>query len=56
MTPSLIEIGRQVDFVPRSPPPQMKSFWRYHPARTVTDPVKFGAGLLWLLRTGLKRA
>lgn len=57
VTPSLIEIGRQVDFVPRSPPPpQMDTFWRYHLAYTVTDLVKFGAGLFWLLRTGLKWA
>ena len=57
VTPSLIEIGRQVDFVPRSPPPpQLEAFWRYHLAYTSTDLVKFGAGLLWLLRTGLKRA
>ncbi|MCY3759383.1 MAG: hypothetical protein OXG96_16830 [Acidobacteria bacterium] len=57
VTPSIIEIGRQVDFIPRSPPPpQMDAFWRYHLAYTVTDLVKFGAGLFWLLRTGLKRA
>ena len=57
VTPSLVEIGRQVDFIPRSPPPpQMDAFWRYHLAYTVTDLVKFGAGLFWLLRTGLKRA
>ncbi len=57
VTPSLIEIGRQVDFIPRSPPPpQMGTFWRYHLAYTVTDLVKFGVGLYWLLRTGLKRA
>ena len=56
ITPSLIEIGRQVDFIPRSPPPpQMDAFWRFHLAYTVTDLVKFGAGLFWLLRTGLKR-
>jgi len=55
--PSIIEIGRQVDFIPRSPPPpQMDAFWRYHLAYTLTDLVKFGAGLFWLLRTGLKRA
>lgn len=57
VTPPLIEIGRQVDFVPRSPPPpQMETFWRYHLAYTATDLVKFGVGLFWLLRTGLKRA
>lgn len=57
VTPSLIEIGRQVDFMPRSPaPPQMQAFWRYHLAYTVTDLLKFGAGLFWLLRTGLKPA
>ncbi len=56
MTPSLIEIGRQVDFVPRSPPPQMEAFRGHHLARTVTGPVKFGVGLFRLLRTGLKRA
>ena len=57
MTPSLIEIGLQVDFVPRSPPPpQMEAFRGYHLTCTVTDPVKFGVGLFRLLRTGLKRA
>ena len=57
VTPSIIEIGRQVDFVPRSPPPpQMDTFWRYHLAYTSTDLIKFGVGLFWLLRTGLKRA
>ena len=57
VTPALIDIGRQVDFVPRSPPPaQMGTFWRYHLAYTLTDLVKFAAGLFWLLRTGLKRA
>lgn len=57
VTPSLTEIGRQIDFIPRSPPPpQMETFWRHHLAYTSTDLVKFGAGLFWLLRTGLKRA
>ena len=57
VTPSIIDIGRQVDFVPRSPPPpQMETFWRYHLAYTSTDLIKFGVGLFWLLRTGLKRA
>lgn len=56
VTPSIIEIGRQVDFIPRSPPPpQMESFWRYHFAYTATDLVKFGVGFFWLLRTGLKQ-
>jgi len=56
VTPSIIEIGRQVDFIPRSPPPpQMETFWRYHFAYTATDLVKFGVGFFWLLRTGLKR-
>ena len=57
VTPSIIGIGRQVDFVPRSPPPpQMDTFWRDHLAYTSTDLIKFGVGLFWLLRTGLKRA
>lgn len=57
MTPSSVEIGRQVDFVPRSPaPPQMEAFWRYHLAYTSTDLIKFGVGLFRLPRVGLKRA
>ncbi len=55
--PPLVDIGRQVDFVPRSPPPaQMGTFWRYHLAYTLVDLIKFSAGIFWLLRTGLKRA
>ena len=56
VTPSLIEIGRQIDFVPRfPPPPQIETFWRYHLAYILTDVGKFGAGLFWLLRASLKQ-
>lgn len=49
VTPQLVHIGRQVDFLSRMPaPPQMATFWRLHLAYTLADVVKVGLGV-WVL-------
>jgi len=53
--PRIIELGRQLDFVPRDPPPPMlEEFQRYHGLYFLTEGLRFGlvsvATLLLLLR------
>ncbi|MGO8790832.1 MAG: DUF4149 domain-containing protein [Terriglobia bacterium] len=55
ITPLLVSIGRDIDFVPRIPPPPvMPRFWALHGSFTGLDGVKLlaGIGLMirWILR------
>jgi hypothetical protein len=54
VTPRLINIGRQIDFVARTPPPpQFTTFWRLHLVYTVADVLKVALGI-WLLARLIK--
>jgi hypothetical protein len=54
ITPRLINVGRQIDFVARTqPPPQVTTFWRLHLAYTVADGIKVALGI-WLLARLIK--
>jgi len=49
--PQLIHVGRQIDFVPRAPPPpQISIFWRLHLAYTLADVVKLTLGFWAFIR------
>ena len=55
VTPQIITIGRNIDFVPRTPPPPaMPRFWMLHGAFTGLDGAKLLAGLVllgrWIVR------
>ncbi|PYV38394.1 MAG: hypothetical protein DMG06_25780 [Acidobacteria bacterium] len=46
VVPKLVHLGRQIDFVPRTPfLPQIAIFWRLHLAYTLADMVKFVLGI-----------
>ena len=48
MTPEIIEVGRNLDFVPREPPlPGMAAFGRLHAAYSILDLVKLLTGV-WM--------
>ena len=52
LTPAIVSLGRELDFVPRDPaPPGMSRFWVLHAAYTSLEMLKLGAGLLvaWLI-------
>ncbi len=43
LEPRIVELGRQLDFLPRSPPPPMlETFLRYHQAYFLTESLRFG--------------
>jgi hypothetical protein len=47
LTPAIVSLGRELDFVPRDPaPPGMSRFWLLHAAYTSLEMVKLAAGLL----------
>jgi hypothetical protein len=51
ITPLIISLGRDLDFVPRTPPPPvLPRFWALHGSFTGLDGVKFLAGLGLLIR------
>ncbi len=51
ITPWLISIGRDIDFLPRDPPPPiMPRFWALHGSYTGLDGVKLLAGIGLLIR------
>jgi len=51
ITPMLISIGRDIDFLPRNPPPPvMPHFWALHGSFTGLDGVKLLAGIGLLIR------
>jgi hypothetical protein len=52
LTPAIVSLGRELDFVPRNPaPPGMSRFWILHAAYTTLEMVKLlvGLGVTWLL-------
>ena len=47
LTPAIVSLGRELDFVPRDPaPPGMSRFWVLHAAYTSLEMVKLAMGLL----------
>jgi hypothetical protein len=47
LTPAIITLGRELDFVPRDPaPPGMSRFWVLHAAYTSLEMLKLAAGLV----------
>ena len=56
ITPSILSIGRSLDFVPRDPPPpSLRTFGILHAAYTVLEFFKFVVGVIvaaWISRTG----
>jgi hypothetical protein len=54
--PQIVSVGRQIDFLPRSPAPAlMPRFWMLHGAFTGLDSVKLLAGLALLVRLIVRR-
>ena len=54
LTPAIVSLGRELDFVPRDPaPPGMSRFWVLHAAYTSLEMLKLAVGLLV---AGLSRA
>jgi hypothetical protein len=52
LTPAIVSLGRELDFVPRDPePPGMSRFWILHAAYTTLEMVKLlaGAGVTWVI-------
>ena len=47
LTPAIVSLGRELDFVPRDPaPPGMSRFWVLHAAYTSMEMLKLALGLL----------
>ncbi len=57
LTPSIVSLGRSLDFVPRDPPPPgMQRFWILHAAYTSLELVKLIIGIIitaWIARTAV---
>lgn len=55
LTPAIVSLGRELDFVPRDPaPPGMQRFWILHAAYTSLEMLKLLAGIIvtaWIART-----
>jgi len=52
LTPAIVSLGRELDFVARDPaPPGMSRFWILHAAYTTLEMVKLvlGAGVTWII-------
>jgi hypothetical protein len=52
LTPAIVSLGRELDFVPRDPaPPGMSRFWVLHAAYTTLEMVKLlvGAAVTWIV-------
>jgi hypothetical protein len=54
LTPAIVSLGRELDFVPREPPPPgMSRFWVLHAAYTSLEMLKLAAGFLvayWIVK------
>jgi hypothetical protein len=47
LTPAIVSLGRELDFVPREPaPPGMSRFWVLHAAYTSLEMLKLAVGLI----------
>jgi hypothetical protein len=59
LTPAIVSLGRELDFVPRIPePPGMQRFWILHAAYTSLEMLKLAAAIVvvfWLARAGKVR-
>jgi hypothetical protein len=55
LTPAIVSLGRELDFVPRDPaPPGMSRFWVLHAAYTSLEMIKLLVGALvafWIVRS-----
>ena len=55
LTPAIVSLGRELDFVPREPPPPgMSRFWVLHAAYTSLEMIKLLVGAvvaLWIVRS-----
>ena len=52
LTPAIVNLGRELDFVPRDPPPPgMSRFWVLHAAYTSLEMLKLvaGLGVAWVI-------
>jgi hypothetical protein len=59
LTPAIVSLGRELDFVPRDPaPPGMSRFWVLHAAYTSLEMLKLLAGVVvafWIARSSLRQ-
>ncbi len=59
LTPAIVSLGRELDFVPRDPvPPGMSRFWVLHAAYTSLETIKLLVGLLvafWIARSSSRQ-
>ena len=55
LTPSIVSLGRSLDFVPRDPaPPGMQRFWVLHAAYTSLEMLKLVVGMVitwWIAKS-----
>jgi hypothetical protein len=60
LTPAIVSLGRELDFVPRDPePPGMRRFWLLHAAYTSLEMLKLAAGVVvafWIARNSSAEA
>ena len=60
LTPAIVSLGRDLDFVPRDPaPPGMSRFWVLHAAYTSLEMIKLLVGILvafWIARSSTRSA
>ena len=59
LTPAIVSLGRELDFVPREPaPPGMSRFWVLHAAYTSLEMIKLLVGAVvafWIVRSSTGR-
>ena len=59
LTPAIVSLGRELDFVPRDPaPPGMSRFWVLHAAYTSLEMIKLLVGILvafWIARSSSRQ-
>jgi hypothetical protein len=59
LTPAIVSLGRELDFVPRDPaPPGMSRFWVLHAAYTSLEMIKLVVGILvafWIARSSSRQ-
>jgi hypothetical protein len=58
ITPQMLNVGREIDFIPREPPPpRLRTFGLLHAAYTLLDGIELILGILvtaWLVKTSLR--